>query len=118
MVPTAGENPTRVWFRAVPGTPVCPATSGKRTVNDGGQADELFRELVESLLWIVNQTRPNTAKAVLAVARHLHEPKDTHWKEACKAVPGTPPCPATSGRRTVNDGGQVDEPFRELVESL
>ena len=50
---------------------------------DGGEesvADKPFREVVGSLLWVANQTRPDIANAVRAVARFSHDPKTVHWK--------------------------------------
>ena len=44
-----------------------------------------FREVVGSLMWIANQTRPDISNAVRAVARHSHEPK-SHWKAAQKIL--------------------------------
>ena len=48
--------------------------------------DEQFREVVGSLMWIANQTRPDISNAVRAVARHSHEPKKSHWKAAQKIL--------------------------------
>jgi len=42
----------------------------------------LFRELVGSLMWLANQTRPDTSNAVRAVARFVHALKHKHWKAA------------------------------------
>ena len=39
-----------------------------------------FRELVGSLMWLANQTRPDISNAVGAVARLAHAPKHKHWK--------------------------------------
>ena len=41
-----------------------------------------FRELVGSLMWLANQTRPDISNAVRAVARFAHAPKHKHWKAA------------------------------------
>ena len=38
-----------------------------------------YRELVGSLLWLSNQTRPDISNAVRAVARYMHAPKLKHW---------------------------------------
>ncbi|CAB1096365.1 unnamed protein product [Ectocarpus sp. CCAP 1310/34] len=54
-------------------------------VRDGGE-DVQFREVVGSLMWIANQTRPDISNAVRAVARHSHEPKKSHWKAAQKIL--------------------------------
>ena len=39
-----------------------------------------FREVVGSLMWIANQTRPDISNAVRAAARLSLDPKETHWK--------------------------------------
>jgi len=41
-----------------------------------------FRELVGSLMWLANQTRPDILNAVRAVSRFSHNPKHKHWKAA------------------------------------
>ena len=41
-----------------------------------------FRELVGSLMWLANQTRPEISNAVRAVARFAHAPKQKQWKAA------------------------------------
>ena len=41
-----------------------------------------FRELVGSLMWLSNQTRPDISNAVRSVARYAHAPKLKHWKAA------------------------------------
>ena len=48
--------------------------------------DVPFREVVGCLMWIANQTRPDIANSVRAVARHSHEPKESHWKAAQKIL--------------------------------
>ena len=45
-----------------------------------------FREIVGSLMWIANQTRPDIANAVRAVARFSHDPKPIHYKAAQKIL--------------------------------
>ena len=45
-----------------------------------------FREVVGSLMWIANQSRPNISNAVQAVARHSHALKMKHWKAAVKVM--------------------------------
>ena len=37
-------------------------------------------------MWIANQTRPDIANAVRAVARLSHDPKEVHVKEARKII--------------------------------
>ena len=48
--------------------------------------DVPFREIVGSLMWIANQTRPDIANAVRAVARFSHDPKPIHYKAAQKIL--------------------------------
>ena len=45
-----------------------------------------FLEIVESLMWIANQTRPDIANAVRAIARFSHDPKPIHCKAAQKIL--------------------------------
>lgn len=49
-------------------------------------ADMPLREVMESLMWIANQTRPNIANAVPPVARYSRDPKEIHKKAACKIL--------------------------------
>ena len=44
--------------------------------------DAFFRDTVGSLMWIVNQTRPDISNAVRAIARFSHDPKVVHVKAA------------------------------------
>ena len=46
--------------------------------------DVNFREIVGSLMWIANQTTPETSNAVRAIARFSHDPKEVHAKAARK----------------------------------
>ena len=48
--------------------------------------DVPFREIVGSLMWIANQTRPDIGNAVGAVARFSHDFKHIHSKEAQKIL--------------------------------
>lgn len=58
-----------------------------RGVNEERSVKELpFREVVGCLMWVANQTRPDIANAVRAVARFSHEPKRTHWRAALKVL--------------------------------
>lgn len=54
--------------------------------NDTGVKDMPFREVGGCLMWIANQTTPDIANSVTAVARHFHKPKESHWKAARKIV--------------------------------
>ncbi|CAB1112078.1 unnamed protein product [Ectocarpus sp. CCAP 1310/34] len=58
----------------------------KSVMEDEGARDVPFREVVGSLMWIANQTRPDISNAVRAVARHSHEPKKSHGKAAQKIL--------------------------------
>ena len=44
------------------------------------------REMVGSLMWTANQTRPDTANAVRAVARFSHDTMEVHVKAARKII--------------------------------
>lgn len=44
------------------------------------------RDIVGSLMWVANQTRPDIANAIRAVANVSHEPKLTHYKVAKKIL--------------------------------
>ena len=41
-----------------------------------------FRELVGCLMLLANQTRPNSANAVRAIARYTNRPRELHWRTA------------------------------------
>ena len=41
-----------------------------------------FRSLVDHLMWLANQTRPDILNAVRAMARYSHTPKRLHWQAA------------------------------------
>ncbi|CAB1098233.1 unnamed protein product [Ectocarpus sp. CCAP 1310/34] len=63
-----------------------PAKAYRSVMEDEEAGDVPFREVVGSLMWIANQTRPDISNAVRAVARHSHEPKTSHWKAAQKIL--------------------------------
>ena len=44
------------------------------------EGDWPFFELVGCLMWLANQTRPDIANAVRAVARYTNSPRAIHWK--------------------------------------
>ena len=46
------------------------------------EGDWPFREVVGSLMWLANQTRPDISNAVRAVARYAYAPKSVHWGAA------------------------------------
>ena len=48
--------------------------------------DANFREIVEILMWIANQTRPDISNAVRAIAWFSHDPKEVHVKAARKVL--------------------------------
>ncbi|CAB1112906.1 unnamed protein product [Ectocarpus sp. CCAP 1310/34] len=66
--------------------PASPTNDYRSVMEDEGAGDVPFREVVGSLMWIANQTRPDISNAVRAVARHSHEPKKSHWKAAQKIL--------------------------------
>ena len=45
-----------------------------------------YREMVRSLMWIANQTRPDIANAVRAFARFSRDPTEVHVKAARKII--------------------------------
>ena len=63
-----------------------PGWTGEKfdSVNEGDEpeGDWPFREVVGSLMWLANQTRPDICDAVRAVARYCHAPKLVHWQAA------------------------------------
>ena len=58
--------------------PASPANNYRSVKEDVEAGDVPFREVVGSLMWIANQTRPDISNAVRVVARHSHEPKKSH----------------------------------------
>ena len=66
--------------------PASPASNYRSVKEEEDAGDVPFREVVGSLMWIANQTRPDISNAVRAVARHSHEPKKSHWKAAQKIL--------------------------------
>ena len=48
--------------------------------------DANFHEIVGSLMWIANQTRPDISNALRAIARFSHGPKEVHVKAARKVL--------------------------------
>lgn len=66
--------------------PASPSVDLRNLNKQEDATDMPFREVVGSLMWIANQTRPNIASAVGAMTKHSHEPKMTHWKAATKIL--------------------------------
>ena len=63
---------------ATPGVELGPREEGEL----GG--DWSYREAVGSMVRLSTMTRPGISKAVRAVARHSHNPKERHWKTVLK----------------------------------
>ena len=66
--------------------PASPSLDLGHVSNEDPAVDARYREMVGSLMWIANQTRPDIANAVGAVARFSHDPKEVHVKAARKIV--------------------------------
>ncbi|CAB1103089.1 unnamed protein product [Ectocarpus sp. CCAP 1310/34] len=66
--------------------PASPASDYRSVIEEEKAGDAPFREVVGSLMWIANQTRPDISNAMQAVARHSHEPKKSHWKAGQKIL--------------------------------
>lgn len=56
----------------------------RRVSDDKTVVDVPFREVVESLMWIATQTRPNIANSVRVIARFLLHPNEIQYEAACK----------------------------------
>lgn len=46
--------------------------------------DSSYHDMVGSLTWIADQTRPDIAKAIRALARFSHDPTEVHFEAARK----------------------------------
>ncbi|CAB1120503.1 unnamed protein product [Ectocarpus sp. CCAP 1310/34] len=66
--------------------PASPANDSRSVMEDEEAGDVPFREVVGCLMWIANNTRPETSNALRTVARHSHEPKKSDWKAAQKIL--------------------------------
>ena len=66
--------------------PATPSLDLRHVSEEETVVDVPFREIVGSLMWIANQTRPDIANAVRAVARFSHDPKPIHYKAAQKIL--------------------------------
>ena len=74
------------WMPSSSVTKDVPATPGVRLSRMGAplstsRARE-YREVVGSLLWCSNRTRPDIAQAVGSLTRHYSSPTEEHWKAA------------------------------------
>ena len=50
------------------------------------EGDWRFRELVGCFMWLANQTRPDIANAVKAVARYTNPLREVHWKATARIL--------------------------------
>ena len=66
--------------------PASPSLDLEHVSDEDPVVDASFREMVGSLMWIANQTRPDIANAVRAVAGFSHDPKQVHVKAARKVI--------------------------------
>ena len=64
--------------------PASPSLDLRYVSDEEPAMDVNFREIVGSLMWIANQTRPDISNAVRAIARFSHDPKEVHLKAARK----------------------------------
>ena len=60
----------------------CVSSGRTNHLEEGLKQTGLFRELVECFMWLANQTRPDIANAVRAVARNTNSPRKVYWKPA------------------------------------
>ena len=58
--------------------PASPPLDLRHVSDEDPAVDARYREIVGSLMWIANQTRPVIANAVRAVGRFPHDPKEVH----------------------------------------
>ncbi|GLI60516.1 hypothetical protein VaNZ11_002522 [Volvox africanus] len=81
-----------------------------------------YIELVGSLMYITNCTRPDIAQAVGVLTRHMSAPTEQHWR-AAKAVVrfslATPQCGIVFGGERVEEGliGYTDSDYAGCIES-
>ena len=66
--------------------PASPSLDLRYVSDEEPVVDANFREIVGSLMWIANQTRPDISNAVRAIARFSHDPKEVHVKAARKVL--------------------------------
>ena len=82
--------------------------------------DARYRKMVGSLMWIANQTRPDIANAVRAVARFSHDPKEVHAKAARKIIEylsATAYLGLTFRKDSKLEGAQLDYDFETYVDA-
>ena len=72
FVPSAVE---RFGIAKTTPIPASPSLDLRHMNDEEPVVDESYREMVGSLMWIANQTRPDIANAVRPVARFSHDPK-------------------------------------------
>ena len=70
---------------------ICISSGRTNPLEEGLKQTGLLSELVECLMRLANQTRPDIANAVRAVARNNNSLRKVHWKTAVGifAVTGT-----------------------------
>ena len=66
--------------------PASPSLGLRHASDEDPEVDASYREMVGSLMWIANQTRPDIANPVRAVARFSHDPKEVHVKAVRKII--------------------------------
>ena len=66
--------------------PATPSLDLRHVIDDKTVVDVSFREIVGSLTWIANQTRPDIDNAVRAIARFSHDPKSLRYEVAPKIL--------------------------------
>ena len=66
--------------------PASPSLDLRHVSDEDPAVDARHREMVGSLMWIANQTRPDIANAERAVATFSHDPKEVHVKAARKII--------------------------------
>ena len=66
--------------------PATPSLDLRHVSDEETVVDVPFREIVGSLMRIPNQTRPDIANAVRAIAQFSHDPKTIHYKAARKIL--------------------------------
>ena len=66
--------------------PASPSLDLRYMSDEEPVVDANFREIVESLMWIANQTKPDISNAVRAIAPFSHDPKEVHVRAARKVL--------------------------------